>query len=132
MREMKPDLPLLGEDFFTPDRHRIRIAVPGETGKLAVNVGYHGVSARAVGRFMGPGEHGALVIGPLPYYDTIRKDDLPAGVNVRRVCQRIETGFLNHPRFKVTMTLAGDGFGSRMWRGERRSDSLTASTWRNQ
>jgi hypothetical protein len=73
----------------------------------------------------------ALVIGPTPYYRTLNNARFAywSDAQFRAAITEIEGRFLTHG-FAVTITLAGDGYGDREYKGTLQTDSLTRTHWR--
>ena len=131
-RSVKSDIPLIGETFIK-NSSIDDIEYSGRSATLLVNVGYEGYQGKAIAGYLSSKKRTdsflVLVIGKVPYYDTIK---MIKGYTLNQAFldkQKIEKNF-SSAGFS-TVTLVGDGYGERAFNGLPHSDSLTHSQFRN-
>ncbi|MFA5634536.1 MAG: hypothetical protein WC977_01395 [Anaerovoracaceae bacterium] len=129
-RELRSDLPILGESFLR--RGTIETAVPDYAGGIVVfNAGYSQIRPEAVVGMLPDGTPAlTLVIGPKPYYASYHEiPDWKKG-GVHRTRERIADRY--RTAGTGTITLAGDGADNRAPTPKTNPthDTLTRSQWR--
>jgi len=134
-RDANPRIAVIGEVYVKQPGYELVTAVPGcASAVLVVNASSAGARVNGVRELVRKATDaplGVLIIGPRPYYRTLgagRVDMTDA--EIRDWCHNRENDFLAAD-WSFTITLAGDGYGERVFEGRRQSDALTKSQWRN-
>lgn len=132
VRRSNPAVSVYSEMYLEKGcKNAFAIDVPNADGFFVVNGASASIDAKRLSGLLPTGNNYiVVVVGAIPYYNSIFKvlDAKPEVIYRGKIM--VENSFLSSPGFNGTITLVGDGMGDREWAGVQCSDSLTKSEWR--
>jgi hypothetical protein len=132
-RQIAPAMPILGEAFVTPRREVIIAAPECAAGLVTMNVGCENLRPDGILgliRPLTPAPLMVLILGPRAYWNSLDLRGSPLSADrVRESCRYLENRW-QQVGYVGTITLVGDGFGTRPHLGVMKTDALTRTHWR--